>query len=217
MARIPSKDELLAWIAENPDASAKRDIARAFGIRGADRIELKRLLKEMAEEGSLEKRRRSYRDPDRLNERLTALHQLTRPEFQMRAAAERLLPALQNALASLPVSVEIVPLQSQIGSGSLPVDRLPSAGFAIRPQGKKSGVLHRIETALRGLPRPVIGRIDNGEPAPGQGDVADVVVGCFGRLAPHRGLILAPKIAARVQVRYLPHLTRRVGVADARQ
>ncbi|MDH3265047.1 MAG: RNB domain-containing ribonuclease, partial [Paracoccaceae bacterium] len=66
MARIPSKDELLAWIAENPGASAKREIARAFGIKGADRIELKRLLKEMAEEGSLEKRRRSYRDPDRL-------------------------------------------------------------------------------------------------------------------------------------------------------
>jgi L-seryl-tRNA(Ser) seleniumtransferase len=105
---------------------------------------------------------RLYRDPDRLNERLTALHQLTRPEARMRAAAERLLPALQSVLASLPVSVEIVPLQSQIGSGSLPVDRLPSAGFAVRPQGKKSGVLHRIEAALRGLPRPVIGRIDNG-------------------------------------------------------
>ena len=105
---------------------------------------------------------RLYRDPDRLNERLTALHQLTRPATQMRAAAERLLPSLQAALTALPVSVEIVPLQSQIGSGSLPVDRLPSAGFAIRPQGKKSGVLHRIEAALRGLPRPVIGRIDNG-------------------------------------------------------
>ncbi|MDP2028245.1 MAG: L-seryl-tRNA(Sec) selenium transferase [Thiobacillus sp.] len=105
---------------------------------------------------------RLYRDPDRLNERLTALQQLTRPETEMRAAAGRLLPTLQAALAALPVSVEIVPLQSQIGSGSLPVDRLPSAGFAIRPQGKKSGVLHRIEAALRGLPRPVIGRIDNG-------------------------------------------------------
>ncbi len=105
---------------------------------------------------------RLYRDPDRLNERLTALHQLTRPEAEMRAAAGRLLPTLQAALATLPVGVEIVPLLSQIGSGSLPVDRLPSAGFAIRPQGKKSGVLHRIEAALRGLSRPVIGRIDDG-------------------------------------------------------
>ncbi len=105
---------------------------------------------------------RLYRDPDRLGERLTALAQLTRPEAEIRAAAGRLLPALQAALAALPVSVEIAPLKSQIGSGSLPVDRLPSAGFAIRPQGKKSGVLHRIEAALRGLRRPVIGRIDDG-------------------------------------------------------
>ncbi len=105
---------------------------------------------------------RLYRDPDRLHERLTALHLLTRPESQIRAAAERLLPSLQNALASLPVTVEIVQLKSQIGSGSLPVDRLPSTGLAVRPQGKKSGVLNRIEAALRGLPRPVIGRIEDG-------------------------------------------------------
>jgi L-seryl-tRNA(Ser) seleniumtransferase len=105
---------------------------------------------------------RLYRDPDRLHERLTALAQLTRPEAEMRAAAARLLPALQQALAHLPVTVEIVALMSQIGSGSLPVNRLPSAGLAIRPQGKKGGVLGRIEAALRKLPRPVIGRIEDG-------------------------------------------------------
>lgn len=105
---------------------------------------------------------RLYRDPDRLHERLTALAQLTRPQAEIHAAADRLLPALQAALASRPVTVEIVPLKSQIGSGSLPVDRLPSAGFAVRPQGKKSGMLNRIEAALRGLDRPVIGRIEDG-------------------------------------------------------
>ena len=106
-----------------------------------------------------------YRDPDRLHQRVTAVRQLTRPEAEMRAAAERLLPALQAALATLPVTVEIVALKSQIGSGSLPVDRLPSAGFAIRPQGKRGGVLNRIESALRGVAhplRPVIGRIEDG-------------------------------------------------------
>jgi L-seryl-tRNA(Ser) seleniumtransferase len=105
---------------------------------------------------------RLYRDPDRLNERLTALAQLTRPAAEMQAAARRLLPTLQRALAHLPVTVESVALKSQIGSGSLPVDRLPSAGLAIRPQGKKSGVLNRIEKGLRALPRPVIGRIEDG-------------------------------------------------------
>ncbi len=66
MARIPSKDEILAWIAGQPGAPAKRDIAKAFGIKGAERIELKRLLKEMEAEGALDRRKRSYRDADRL-------------------------------------------------------------------------------------------------------------------------------------------------------
>lgn len=103
-----------------------------------------------------------YRDPERLHLRLTAVRQLTRPEAEIQAVAERLLPALQSALAGLAVTAEIVALKSQIGSGSLPVDRLPSAGFAIRPQGRKGGVLNRIEQGLRALPRPVIGRIEDG-------------------------------------------------------
>jgi L-seryl-tRNA(Ser) seleniumtransferase len=103
-----------------------------------------------------------YRDPDRLHLRVTAVRQLTRPEAEIAEQAARLLPALRQALAALPVTAEVVALKSQIGSGSLPVDRLPSAGFAIRPQGKKSGVLNRIEQGLRALPKPVISRIENG-------------------------------------------------------
>lgn len=105
---------------------------------------------------------RLYRDPDRLAERLTVITQLTRSQADIHAAAVRLLPTFQKCLVQRPVTIEIVSLNSQIGSGSLPVDRLPSAGFAIRPQGKKSSVLNRIEEALRALPRPVIGRIENG-------------------------------------------------------
>ncbi|MEO0767047.1 MAG: RNB domain-containing ribonuclease, partial [Pseudomonadota bacterium] len=66
MSRIPTKSEILDWIAANPTLTAKRDIAKAFGIKGAARIDLKRLLKELAEEGHLEKRKKSYSDPDRL-------------------------------------------------------------------------------------------------------------------------------------------------------
>jgi ribonuclease R len=66
MARIPTKPEILEWISNNPTLTAKRDIAKAFGIKGADRIDLKRVLKELEAEGHLEKRKKTYRDPDRL-------------------------------------------------------------------------------------------------------------------------------------------------------
>ena len=65
MAYLPTKSEILTWISEHPGAQSKRDIAKAFGIRGAARIDLKRLLKEL-EEGHLEKSRKTYRDPDKL-------------------------------------------------------------------------------------------------------------------------------------------------------
>ncbi|MEM6384684.1 MAG: ribonuclease R [Pseudomonadota bacterium] len=66
MARLPSKQDILDWVEENPTLTAKRDIAKAFGFKGADRIDLKRMLKELEEDGHLEKRRKTYRDPDRL-------------------------------------------------------------------------------------------------------------------------------------------------------
>ncbi|MEE2862129.1 MAG: ribonuclease R [Pseudomonadota bacterium] len=66
MTQIPSKAQILEWVADNPDANSKRDIAKAFGIKGAARIELKRLLKELESEGQLERRRRHYLDAERL-------------------------------------------------------------------------------------------------------------------------------------------------------
>jgi len=66
MTRIPSKQEILDWISAHPTQSSKRDIAKAFGIKGSDRIDLKRVLKELEGEGHLEKRKRTYRDADHL-------------------------------------------------------------------------------------------------------------------------------------------------------
>ena len=66
MSQMPSKDEILKWISDNPTLTSKRDIAKAFGIKGAARIDLKRVLRELEEEGHLEKRKKTYRDPDKL-------------------------------------------------------------------------------------------------------------------------------------------------------
>ncbi|KPA20304.1 Ribonuclease R [Shimia sp. SK013] len=64
--RMPSKEEVLEWISENPTLTSKRDIAKAFGIKGAARIDLKRVLRELEAEGHLQKREKTYRDPDKL-------------------------------------------------------------------------------------------------------------------------------------------------------
>ena len=66
MTRIPSKDEILKWISDHPTQTSKRDIARAFGLKGAARIDLKRILRELQGEGHLQKRKKTYRDPGKL-------------------------------------------------------------------------------------------------------------------------------------------------------
>ncbi|AKM32993.1 L-seryl-tRNA(Sec) selenium transferase [Pandoraea faecigallinarum] len=105
---------------------------------------------------------RLYRDPEHLSERLTTLRLLTRTRADMAAQAERLVPVLANALGE-DYTVSAAPMVSQIGSGALPVEQLPSYGLAITPAGGgKRGAgraLARLEAALRGLPYPVIGRI----------------------------------------------------------
>ncbi|MDX1781058.1 MAG: ribonuclease R [Thalassovita sp.] len=66
MSQLPTKDEILQWISDHPTLTSKRDIAKAFGIKGAARIDLKRLLKELEAEGHLNKRKKTYRDADKL-------------------------------------------------------------------------------------------------------------------------------------------------------
>jgi L-seryl-tRNA(Ser) seleniumtransferase len=101
-----------------------------------------------------------YRSPEYLAERLTTLQLLTRPAAEMQAQAMRLLPVVQAAVGNA-YDVTDAPVVSQIGSGALPVDRLPSHGLAIRVVKGKRGSLDRLEGLLRGLPRPVIGRVSD--------------------------------------------------------
>ena len=67
MSKIPSKKQILDWIKENPKKSNKREISKAFGIKGSMRIELKRILKELALEGKIEKKKKSFEDPNQLS------------------------------------------------------------------------------------------------------------------------------------------------------
>ncbi len=58
MKHFPTKDEILDWIRNNPKTSGKREIARAFDINGGERVELKRILRELEDEGHISRRHR---------------------------------------------------------------------------------------------------------------------------------------------------------------
>ena len=140
-------------------------VGRRDLVARVKRNPLKRVLRVGKETlAALEAILRLYRDPDRLTERLPTLRLLTRPEADIRGAAERLRPALARALEGIAV-VEVAPCSSQVGSGSLPVDRLPSACLALTPARRGQGegtALKRLEKALRALPVPVVGRVGDG-------------------------------------------------------
>ncbi|MEI8305179.1 MAG: L-seryl-tRNA(Sec) selenium transferase [Burkholderiales bacterium] len=108
----------------------------------------------------LEATLRLYLRPDRLTRDLPTLRLLTRPAADIQAQAERLAPAVAAAITPR-YRVGVMPMLGQIGSGSLPIDRLPSAGLAIEPASRQGvgRALDALSGAWRDLPRPVISRI----------------------------------------------------------
>ncbi len=101
----------------------------------------------------------AYRHPDRLVQDLPTLRLLTRPLADIEALARRLQPQLAEALGAS-WQVNVTPVASQVGSGSLPVEVIPSMALAIAsPKAKAGSMLNALARRLRALPVPVIGRI----------------------------------------------------------
>jgi len=139
---IAGRKDLIASLAKNP-------------LKRALRLDKLRLA-------ALEATLRLYRDPDGLAQRLPTLRLFTRRPAELRALAERLQPALARRLGP-GWTVEIADCASQIGSGALPLETLPSKGLAIQPVGKAAGsAVEQLAAAFRAVPVPVIGRIAQG-------------------------------------------------------
>ncbi|MGH6922534.1 MAG: ribonuclease R [Propylenella sp.] len=60
---LPGRQAILDYIAESAGKAGKREIARAFNLSGGQRIELKRMLREMQDEGLIENRRKRLHRP----------------------------------------------------------------------------------------------------------------------------------------------------------
>jgi len=132
----------------------RKDMIAALGrnpMKRALRVDKLRLA-------ALEATLKLYRDPDRLAERLPTLRLLVRPEADIVRQAARLHPMLADVLGDA-FSVEIIDCPSQIGSGALPLETLPSAGLALRARSGSGRALATLAQALRRLSVPVIGRI----------------------------------------------------------
>ncbi len=111
---------------------------------------------------ALEATLKLYRHPERLGDNLPTLRQLTRKAHDILQQAERLMPALETAYGD-DFLVETAACSSQIGSGSLPVERLPSFAVTFTPRDGRGSSLNSLAQRWRQLPRPVIGRLQEGK------------------------------------------------------
>lgn len=133
-------------------------VGRRDLIAAINRNPLKRALRlDKIRLAALEATLRLYRDPDRLAERLPTLRHLSRPYHDISAQAERLAARVDELLAPHGYRANPCACESQVGSGALPVDTLPSAGLRI--EGKGGDAPDRLAARLRELPMPVIGHI----------------------------------------------------------
>ncbi len=140
-------------------------VGRADVIGRLRRNPLKRALRvDKLTLAALEQVLRLYRDPDRLQQRLPTLRLLTRTREEIRPVAQRLAAAFERVLAAT-VEVTVVDCMSQIGSGALPVATLASAGVRMEPRVARSArnrAVMRLARALRQLPVPILGRLEDG-------------------------------------------------------
>jgi len=141
---VAGRKDLVALVRKNP-------LKRALRI---DKVRL----------AALEAVLKLYRDPARLPETLPTLRYFVRSQRDIEIAAARLQAPIAAAVGPAYV-VSITQCSSQIGSGALPLETMPSAGIAIAPAARKgSGTrLEALAAAFRKLPIPVIGRINKGE------------------------------------------------------
>ena len=95
-----------------------------------------------------------YLEEDAAVEEIPALRMLTMPQSDLRRRARRLARRLKKQ--PLDAEITVVPEQSRVGGGALPLQTIPTWAIAIKPL--KASV-EALETELRGWHPPIIARI----------------------------------------------------------
>jgi L-seryl-tRNA(Ser) seleniumtransferase len=142
---IAGKRELVRRIAKHP-------LKRALRL---DKIRL----------AAIEATLKLYADPDRLRLMLPTIALLSRPAEDIEAAARRLFATLEEAFRARGPRLDVEPCRSQIGSGALPLDLMPSWALTLRHGAQRpteGATLEALAARLRALAVPVIGRLADG-------------------------------------------------------
>ena len=102
-----------------------------------------------------------YENPERAKLEIPTLRLLNRKEKDIYEVVEKLYPSIKSKVSNI-AEVKIIKCKSQIGSGSLPVELLPSYGIKISAKNLKRNsnkFLQNISKKFRELPIPIIGRL----------------------------------------------------------
>jgi ribonuclease R len=152
---LPSKADLLAFIRSQPGKVGTREIARAFGLKNAERAELKRMLRELSDEGQVEARRNKLHQPG-------ALPHVTLAEITSRDADGELIavPAeWDEDMHGAPPKIRLVVSRQArpheiagIGDRALlKIEETGEEGEAIRHSGRVVKIIDRAKQRVLGI------------------------------------------------------------------
>ena len=148
--KVPTRDELLAFIKESATPVGKREIARAFGLKGDQRIELKELLRNLRDSGDIAAdRAKTFKDPKALTD-ITVLEIVRVDDDGHLLAVPRRHDEEQDGP---PPRIEIVPQASRGGVAPAVGDRVLAS---LKRRGK-TAYEARVIRLLGSAPRKVLG------------------------------------------------------------
>jgi ribonuclease R len=166
---LPSREQVLEFIQSSDTPAGKREIARAFGLKGQERIALKRLLKDMAEEGLIDGKKTAFhkmggvpkvtvlRIVDIDEGEAIAVPDTWQPDDGM--APPRLRLVESKKMAAVKVGDRVLARTEEAGSGwtAHPMKKLPSLGESLL------GVVE-LDGSGQGWLAPVDKRVRNASP-----------------------------------------------------
>ncbi|OYX09400.1 MAG: ribonuclease R, partial [Sphingomonadales bacterium 32-68-7] len=166
---LPSREQILAFIQQSDTPAGKREIAREFGLKGQERIALKHLLRDMAEEGLIDGKKTAFHQMGGLP-KVTVLRVVDTDDGEALAIPDTWQPDSGAApprvrlieskkLAALKVGDRVLARTEEAGTGwrAHPIKKLPN---------RTESVLGVIELDGAGKPwlAPVDKRVRNSSP-----------------------------------------------------